>query len=125
MRKRYIKDIYIIIIVFIITISSATIYQYNRYLKIMSNQKFTVCKTIKLTSKKMHYKFKINETEYESSIGWKDPDKAHKIGTYYLLLYYPKDPKINSIMYQEVRDSTYYGKNVDYPYKVKVYFWRF
>jgi hypothetical protein len=124
-KKKHIKDIYIIILLSVVFLGSITLYQYRRYVKIMHSQKFTVCKTVRLTSKYVYYKFKIDSVEYQSNIGWKDPDNNHKIGTYYLLLYYPKDPMINSIMYQEVWDSAYYGKNVDYPFKVKVYFWRF
>ena|GEM_PF-1962450 len=119
------KDKFIVILLFVSCVLGVILYQYTRYVKIMSDQKVTVCKTVKLTDKYSYYKFVVDSIEYESRIGVRDPNTTNKVGTYYLLVYYPKNPNINSIMYQEVRDSTYYGKNIDYPYKVKVYFWRF
>lgn len=109
----------------IILVASLSIYHKSRYDKIMSEQSFTVCRTTKLTMKNVFYKFEINSVEFNSDSDFQDPDSTNKIGTYYLLLYYPKDPTINSIMYQEVRDSVSYGKEISYPYKVKVNFWRF
>ncbi len=107
----------------VILVTSLLIRQYFRYEKIMSEQKFTVCKTTKLTSSSVRYQFKIKSVEYVGWVGFQDPN--HKIGTYYLLVYYPKDPTINCIIYQEVRDSSSYGESANYPNKFKVYFWRF
>ena len=121
MKKNFIYAV----LISILFIGGVTLYQYSRYVKIMSDQRITVCKMIRLTDKYSYYKFMVDSVEYESRIGVRDPDTTHKVGTYYLLLYYPKNPKINSIIYQEVRDSSGYGKSVHYPHKVKVYFWRF
>lgn len=114
-----------ILIISIAFLSFIFIRQWIRYDKITNEHKFTVAKTVKMTQKYISYKFKVGFIEYESTIGVSDPDSSNKIGTYYLLMYYPKNPKINVIMYKDVMDSSFYGKEVYYPYNVNINFWLF
>jgi len=97
--------------------------QYFGYTHIMKDQSFTVCKTVEYTDKYISYKFMVDSVTYEAKIKNIDTYTTHKEGVCFLVLYYTKNPKVNTILYDEVWERSYYGKKINYPFKVSVSFW--
>lgn len=100
-----------------------TFAQYLDYIHIMKDQSFTVCQTVKYTDKYISYTFMVDSTIYEQKTKRLDPYSTHEEGICFLLLYYTKNPKVNTILYDEVWERSYYGKKINYPFKVSVSFW--